>query len=191
MKRREVAHDAQLLRVYRVEAERIAHAGGKIRRVVLDHELKREYQTFLNRPTRSKDRSVDDERRAFAERAQLPIVDGHLELPDLRIEYETPDGLIAYRDVELVTEHYSRGQLAGKVAAGFSLYRVGRGITPVRFPWHTPRPAQLGLAAMTFDDRVRALAAARLHASSDTVPRDRGSSQRVLPAPAVRGLCPD
>jgi hypothetical protein len=26
--------------------------------------------------------------------------------------------------VELVTEHYSRGQLAGKSAAGFALYRA-------------------------------------------------------------------
>jgi hypothetical protein len=32
--------------------------------------------------------------------------------------------------VELVTEHYSRGRLAGKAAAGFALYRAagaGRG----------------------------------------------------------------
>ena len=54
----------------------------------------------------------------------LPVVDGHLELPDVRIEYETPDGRIEYRDVELVTEHYSRGQLAGKAQAGFTLYRA-------------------------------------------------------------------
>jgi hypothetical protein len=46
-----------------------------------------------------------------------------LELPDLRIEYETPDGRIESRDLELITEHYSRGQLAGKAQAGFSLYR--------------------------------------------------------------------
>ena len=53
----------------------------------------------------------------FAADAKLPVVDGHLALPDLRIEYETADGRIEYRDVELVTEHYSRGQLAGKSAA--------------------------------------------------------------------------
>ena len=41
-------------------------------------------------------------------------------LPDLRIEYETPDGRLEHRDLELVTEHYSRGQLAGKTRAGFA-----------------------------------------------------------------------
>ena len=54
----------------------------------------------------------------------LPIIDGHLELPDLRIEYEAPDGTLQHRDVELVTEHYSRAQLAGKSQAGFSMYRA-------------------------------------------------------------------
>jgi hypothetical protein len=69
--------------------------------------------------------------RAFADARQLPIIDGHLELPDLRIEYETPDGRIESRDLELITEHYSRGQLAGKAQAGFSLYRAA-GIGRVR-----------------------------------------------------------
>src|SRR4029453_1522319 len=65
----------------------------------------------------------------------LPVIDGHLALPDLRIEYETSAGRIEYRDVELETEHYSRGQLAGKARAGFVRYRAGsngcsRGGTP-------------------------------------------------------------
>jgi hypothetical protein len=37
-----------------------------------------------------------------------------LELPDLRIEYETEDGRRAHRDVELVTDQHWRGQLGGK-----------------------------------------------------------------------------
>ena len=64
--------------------------------------------------------------QAFAEARQLPIVDGHLELPDLRLEYETADGRIETRDVEVVTEHYSAVQLAGKARAGFALYRPAR-----------------------------------------------------------------
>ena len=59
--------------------------------------------------------------------AKLPIIDGHLELPDLRLEYESVDGRVEYRDVELVTEHYSRGQLGGKRAAGFAMYRARGG----------------------------------------------------------------
>jgi hypothetical protein len=48
------------------------------------------------------------------------VIDGHLELPDLRIEYEAEDGRLEHRDVELVTEHYSRGQVSGKARAGSS-----------------------------------------------------------------------
>lgn len=124
VKPREIAHDSQLYRLYQAEASRIEGEGGRVERVVLDYELKRDYQRFLNRPDRPDDADRQDDLEAFADAAKLPIVDGHLELPDLRIEYETPDGRLEYRDVELVTEHYSRGQLAGKGAAGFALYRA-------------------------------------------------------------------
>lgn len=122
VKPRELAHDSQLLRLYEQAAARLEADGHRVARVVLDYELKRDYQTFLNRRDRSPDAEAD--MRAFADARQLPIVDGHLELPDLRIEYETLDGRIEARDLELVTEHYSRGQLAGKTSAGFSLYRA-------------------------------------------------------------------
>lgn len=122
VKPREIAHDSQIYRLFEAESERIEAEGGRVQRVVLDYELKRDYQTFLNRPDKSDDPRDDLER--FAEDAKLPIVDGHLELPDLRIEYESADGRVEYRDVELVTEHYSRGQLAGKARAGFSMYRA-------------------------------------------------------------------
>jgi DNA-binding PadR family transcriptional regulator len=130
VKPREIAHDSQLYRLYQAEAVRIEAEAGRIDRVVLDYELKREYQSFLNRPDRPDERDAREDLEEFAAAAKLPIIDGHLELPDLRIEYETADGRLEYRDVELVTEHYSRSQLAGKSAAGFSLYRAagaGRG----------------------------------------------------------------
>lgn len=145
VKPREIAHDSQLYRLYQAEAERIEHAGGHVTRVVLDYELKREYQTFLNRPDRPEDADSADEMVSFAGAAALPFVDGHLELPDLRIEYEAADGRLESRDVELVTEHYSRAQLAGKAAAGFALYRAvgagrtrGTGGTPID-PHHLDR----------------------------------------------------
>lgn len=137
VKPREAAHDAQLHALFQAEGARIEAAGGRIERVVLDYELKREYQSFLNRRDRPSDATVDSDRLLFAAAHGLPIVDGHLELPDLRIEYETSDGRHESRDVELVTEHYSRGQLAGKARAGFSRYRAAgsgtsrRGGTPV------------------------------------------------------------
>jgi hypothetical protein len=122
VKPRELAHDAQLYALYQAEASRIEADGGRVDRVLLDYELKRDYQTFLNRPNRVNE--PDDDVTAFADAHGLPIIDGHLELPDLRIEYEAPDGTLQHRDVELVTEHYSRAQLAGKSQAGFSMYRA-------------------------------------------------------------------
>jgi hypothetical protein len=118
VKPRELRHDSQLYRVFQAEAARIEDEGGRITRVVLDYELKRDYQQFLNRRDRESDGEGDDDlmrdRMAFAEANDLTIVRGHLELPDLRIEYETEDGRLEHRDVELVTEHYPRSQLAGK-----------------------------------------------------------------------------
>ena len=124
VKPRELGHDVQLYRLYQMEAARVEHDGGRITRVVLDYELKREYQTFLHRKDRPEGASHETDVQAFADARQLPIIGGHLELPDLRIEYETEDGRVAHRDVELVTEHYSRGHLAGKAQAGFALYRA-------------------------------------------------------------------
>jgi hypothetical protein len=143
VKPREIAHDSQLYRLFQAEAARIDADGGRIERVVLDYELKRDYQTFLNRADRPTDTSREDDMVAFAADAKLPVVDGHLELPDLRIEYEAADGRMEYRDVELVTEHYSRSQLAGKSAAGFAMYRAAgaggrRGGTPLD-PHHLER----------------------------------------------------
>lgn len=125
VKPRELAHDARLYGVFREEARQIAREGRLVTRVVLDYEIKRDYQRFLNRPDRPADADVAHDRLAFAKANGLKVIDGHLELPDLRIEYETEDGRLEYRDVELVTEHYSRGQRSGKARAGFTCYRTG------------------------------------------------------------------
>jgi hypothetical protein len=129
VKPRELAHDAQLYRAYKAERGRIEAGGGRVTRVVLDYELKRDYQTFLNRPDRPQEATLSADREAFAEAHGLPIIDDHLELPDLRLVVELADGTGAFRDIEVVTAHYSRAQVAGKVKAGFALYRAGGGTT--------------------------------------------------------------
>lgn len=43
-------------------------------------------------------------------------------MPDLRIEYETPDQEHTRVDLELATEHYRFSNIAQKVRAGFSIY---------------------------------------------------------------------
>jgi hypothetical protein len=126
VKPKELAHDVQLYRAYRSEAARLETTGGRVTRVVLDYELKRDYQRFLNRRDRPADATFEEDLRAYADARHLPIVDGHLELPDLRLEYETADGRTETRDIEVVTEHYSRSQVSGKARAGFVLYRPAR-----------------------------------------------------------------
>lgn len=54
---RELKHDAELYRAYLEEAEHLHDAGATIHRVVLENELKAEYQTFLREPNRDRDDS--------------------------------------------------------------------------------------------------------------------------------------
>jgi hypothetical protein len=124
VKPRQLAHDSRLYAAFKKEAELIEDEGGRVTRIVLDYELKSDYQKFLNREDRPADTDLDRDRQTFADEHDLMVVRGHLELPDVRIEYETEDGRTECRDVELVTEHYSRGQLGGKSKAGFACYRA-------------------------------------------------------------------
>ena len=123
VKPEQLAHDAQLYRLFETERRSLEDSGARIGRVVLDYELKREYHAYVHR---QKQRSIDatEARETFARDHDLPLRRGHIQLPDIRIEYETPDGLRDHRDLELATEHYSRSQLAGKQSAGFRVYRA-------------------------------------------------------------------
>lgn len=129
-KPRELAHDAQLCRAYVRAADGLAARDARIHRVVLDYELKREYQSFLqasNRGRRDSDGRPDrdqEEIERWAHAHHLPMVDDHVQFPDVRIEYDERDGRRAVEDVEVTTEHY-RGALAGaKARAGFTSYRA-------------------------------------------------------------------
>lgn len=117
----EMAHDAAIYKMYQAEASRIAEQGGEIRRVTLDYELKRKVYSPL---AKTKPGSPDYKRRQAEIAAQhgLKVVRGHVQLPDLRIEYRTSDGEIETRDLELATHHYRPGQLAAKAEAGFNFY---------------------------------------------------------------------
>ncbi|MBI3490400.1 MAG: hypothetical protein HY047_01160 [Acidobacteria bacterium] len=128
-KPREILHDAQLYRAYEDAAKRLQESGARIQRVVLDSELKREYQRFLQANNRGNphssgrpDRSVE-EIAEWASAHGLSSDRGHVQFPDVRIEYERPDGSQAHEDMELVTEHYNSLQMAGKRASGFKMSR--------------------------------------------------------------------
>jgi hypothetical protein len=131
VKPRELAHDAQLYDVYREYVRDIEAAGGRVQRVVLDYELKRQYQQYLqanNKGNRSSDGRpgrTPAEIRSWAERHDLAVVDGHVKFPDVRIEYLDAQGHPAIRDVELSTGHYTGRQRAAKAAAGFHMRHSG------------------------------------------------------------------
>ncbi len=129
VKPRELTHDSQAYRAYLQAAERLAAGGARLRRVVLDYELKGEYQRFLqarNRARRQHDDDRADRAHTVAEWAHthhLPVHDDHVQFPDVRIEYEHPDGRFAVEDVEVVTHHYRGALAAAKARSGFSCYR--------------------------------------------------------------------
>lgn len=129
-RRRELVHDANLHSAYGHAAERITADGGRIQRVVLEDELRRDYQSFLQEPNRGHHDSdgtvarTPDEIEAWAESRGLAVIDGHLRIPDVRIEYETDDGMLRCLDVEVTTEHYRGAHAAATAKAGFSCYRA-------------------------------------------------------------------
>ena len=129
-KPRELAHDARVHQAYTTVVDRLTARGARVRRVVLEVELKRDYQRFLqagNRGRRDGDGRPTVDTEAIAEWArsrQLPCEDGHVTLPDLRVEFEEPDGRFAIEDVEVMTPHYRGAHAAGKARAGFTRFRA-------------------------------------------------------------------
>ena len=127
-KPRELTHDTNVYRAYQRAEQRLRGDGGRVRRVVLDYELKRDYQRFLHERNRGKkdcdgrpDREPE-EIACWAREHDLPYDDGHVRFPDARIEYEDRDGRSRHEDLEFVTGHY-RGAHAGSAAkCGFTCY---------------------------------------------------------------------
>lgn len=131
-KPRELKHDAEVYRAYLEEAERLREDGANIHRVVLDNELKAEYQEFLQEPNRDRDDSDGRpgrdslEIREWAREHDLPCDDnGHLQFAAVRIEYDI-DGRDHTLDVEVMTPHYRGAHAAAKSSSGFALYFSNR-----------------------------------------------------------------
>ena len=129
LKSRELSHDAQLYRAYERAAERLQAQGARIERVVLDYELKREYQQFLQERNRNRSDSDGrpnrsrDEVKQWAAEHDLTVVNERVRFPDFRIEYERPDGRREVENVEVTTGHYRGMHASGKAAAGFTRFR--------------------------------------------------------------------
>jgi hypothetical protein len=126
---RELEHDSQVFGAYLREAERLAERDVRIERVLLDYELKREYQQWLH----ERDRDRDDydghpdrserEIEEWAREHDLPYFDDQVHFPDLRIEYAEVDGRWDHVDVEVITLHYRGAHGAAAARSGFSCHR--------------------------------------------------------------------
>jgi hypothetical protein len=129
-KPRELEHDSQLYAAYLRAAERVEDRGGRVERVVLDYEIKRDYQRFLQ--DRNRNRSDADGRpdreaheiAAWARQHELPYFDEQVHIPDVRIEYEDVDGRMRHLDIEVETPHYRGAHAAAASRSGFACYHV-------------------------------------------------------------------
>jgi hypothetical protein len=123
---RELEHDLQVYRAYEQAEDRLLDRGAHIERVVLDYELKSEYQRSLHE--RDKDHDdydghpdrTPDEIREWAYEHDLPYFDDEVHFPDVRVEYQESDGR---EDIEVVTPHYRGAHGASVARSGFSCYR--------------------------------------------------------------------
>lgn len=129
---RELQHDSALFEAYLAVEERLRDQGAEIERVVLEVDLRREYQEWLqehNKGNPASDGRPDRDPReieAWARDHDLPYIDDHVRFPDFRIEYER-DGQERHEDVEVMSEHYRGAYAAAKSQAGFTCYVGGRG----------------------------------------------------------------
>ncbi len=119
VKPKELAHDAALYPMAQAEGARIGRAGGTVRRVILDAELKGEVASARNRLGIGNEA---ERTAAVAQALHLNVVGGTVQIPDVRLEYETREGTMARVDLELATEHYKPSQVAAKAQAGFTIY---------------------------------------------------------------------
>ena len=132
VKPREVEHDSQIYRAYQKESERIERSGGTNLRVRLDFEIKADVQKaiYAERKADPK-RDMAEIKQQVAARLELPLVDGKIQIPDARIDYDLPrdatqdidqGSRTGHQDIEVLTAAYHAGHLRSKAKAGFRNY---------------------------------------------------------------------
>ena len=122
VKPKEADHDAALYKLYQKAAAEIESKGGKVLRVKLDYELKEQLYRKLGRAKVQDKTEAFHLKNGYAQQLYLPVVNGKVSFPDLRIEYSNESMEITKVDLELATGHYHAGHLAEKASAGFQIY---------------------------------------------------------------------
>jgi DNA-binding transcriptional ArsR family regulator len=140
VKLREMEHDSLIYRAYGDAAKRIENEGGSNLRVKLDFEIKANVQKDIYRAKKADPkRDMAEIKEEVAKRQELPFVNGKIQIPDARIEFDhkAEDGQAVsqdadqgartggHEDIEVLTAAYRRGQLRSKAQAGFRAYAAG------------------------------------------------------------------
>lgn len=122
VKTRETEHDAAIYQLFQKEAGNIIRSGAKVTRVILDFELKKCINRKLAGLSSLPQEEQAERKAEVALEHGLTVVNGRIQIPDLRLEYEDQDHNPAKVDLELATGHYRHGSLAAKSSAGFKIY---------------------------------------------------------------------
>lgn len=120
VKASELEHDAYVYGAYQHEYNRLSSEGCKVKRVVLDFELKQ--KLFSKQEKARGTKAFWEIQRETAKELHLHVVEGRVMLPDLRIEYEDERGVEGRVDLEVATGNYRGTHLAAKLGAGFKVY---------------------------------------------------------------------
>jgi hypothetical protein len=98
--------------------------GGTNLRVRLDFEIKSEVQKAIHAERKAAPkRDLGEIKQQVAAQHELPIVDGTIQIPDARIEYDLDQGSrTGHADIEVLTAAYHAGHLRAKGQAGFRNY---------------------------------------------------------------------
>jgi hypothetical protein len=120
--KRGLRHDAAIYDMYRQEAQAISRSGGRPTRVVLDFELKKYVNSGLAKIQHLSRVQREPLRREIARTQGLKVVGGHIQFPDVRIEFESRHQELCTVDLECVNRNYRAAAVAVKGAAGFKLY---------------------------------------------------------------------
>lgn len=127
IKPRELLHDAGIYRMYQIKTQELAANGARSFYPVPDFDLKRKVNSRLAAIRNLKPAERRKQKQLIAADFRLPVIEDKIVLPDLRVEYETPEGETAHVDLELVTPHYRSRHISQKTKARFALYSSGDG----------------------------------------------------------------
>ena len=124
VKPREAAHDADVAKACRKEIEALTAQGARLRRILIDAELKG-ILAKRSETARAKlgKEEADRARRKAADELHLPCDDqGHVQIPDAQIQYVDEAGNMGRVNVEVASDHYREASVKAKSAGGFSMH---------------------------------------------------------------------